>query len=198
LTYRSLITAGWLAMISAFVSIPLTYAAFQLDGRVDSTATGIQIFIQIGGVILFVAITLYLKRFLNARFRFHNTDKNIVLMIVANVVASVFAIMAICFSQLKETLEIAALGIVVFQGVVQMQFGYRLLTLPDNLDGMLKPFCYLNMATGVCIASVVLVIAGVVVSSISDLMLGTIFFHLAKLVREQDSSGTGTSSKVNQ
>lgn len=48
------------------------------------------------------------------------------------------------------------------------------------------------MATGVLIALIILIVVGVVVSSISDVMLGTIFFHMAKLAREPDSGGTDT------
>jgi hypothetical protein len=194
LTYRMLKTAGWLAMASAFASIPLTYFSFQLDGSADSGATGILVGIQLVGMILYVAIALFLRRLLNARFTFHDTDRSIDLMIVLNVAASVIAVVATCLSHVKEkeALEIAALAIVAFQGLVQVRFGVRLLRLQDSLDGMLKPFCYLNMATGICMASVVLMLVGVLVSSISDLMLGTIFFYIARLVRAPDSSGAGT------
>jgi hypothetical protein len=194
LTYRMLKTAGWLAMASAFASIPLTYFSFQLDGSADSGATGILVGIQLVGMILYVAIALFLRRLLNARFTFHDTDRSIDLMIVLNVAASVIAVVATCLPHVKEkeALEIAALAIVAFQGLVQVRFGVRLLRLQDSLDGMLKPFCYLNMATGICMASVVLMLVGVLVSSISDLMLGTIFFYIARLVRAPDSSGAGT------
>ena len=195
MNHRALITAGWLAMISAFVSIPLTYFSFRLDGKVDSLATGIQIAIQIAGALLFVAITLYLKKLLNTQFRFHDTDRNMDLMIVANVTASFVIVILLFFPHLKATLELAVLVVVVFQGLVQMNFGYRLLKLQDNLDGMLKPFCYLNMATGVLIASIIFIVVGVVVSAISDVMLGTIFFHLAKLVEVPDSGGTDTDQQ---
>jgi hypothetical protein len=40
------------------------------------------------------------------------------------------------------------------------------------------------MATGILIASVVLILVGVLVSAISDLMLGTIFFTIARQVKE--------------
>lgn len=191
MTRRTLKTAGWLAMVSAFASIPLTYASYQLDGGADPVTNAIQIGIQLVGMALFVAITLLCRRLLNARFGFHDADRSIDLMIMANVVSAIASVVALCFAPWKETLGVAALVIVVFQGIVQVRFGVRLLRLQDDLDGMLRPFCYLNMATGVCIASIVLIVVGVVVSAISDLMLGTIFFHLAKLEREPDSPGTG-------
>lgn len=190
-TCRALKTAGWLAMASAFASIPLTYASFRLDGGADPVTNAIQIAIQLVGMALFAAITLLFRRLLNARFGFHDADRSIDLMVMANVVASIASVVALCFPQWKEMLGGASLVIVVFQGIVQVRFGLRLLRLQDDLDGMLRPFCYLNVATGVCIASLVLIVVGVVVSAIADLMLGTIFFHIAKLEREPDSRGTG-------
>lgn len=194
MTYRMLKTAGWLAMASAFASIPLTYASFRLEGSGAPAADALQIAIQLAGAALFVAITLLLRRLLNARFSFHDTDRSIDLMIVANLVASGVAVALLLFPQLEETLELAPLVILLFQGMVQVRFGATLLRLQDSLDGMLRPFCYLNMATGACIASVVLVVAGVVLSAISDLMLGTIFFYMARLAREPDSRGSGTQA----
>lgn len=173
-------------MFSAFVSLPLVYYLFRLDASTDATANLIQIAIQTAGVALFVAITLYLKKLLNGQFRFHDANKYIDLMIMANVVASVLVIAAYSFTDLKETLSTAALVIEVLQGIIQVQFGLKLLKLQNNLGGMLKPFCIANIATGICIASVVLIIVGVVVSAISDLMLGTIFFHVSKSMKQPD------------
>ena len=191
MTRRTLKTAGWLAMASSCSSFPSSYASCQRDDGADPVTNAIQIGIQLVGMALFVAITLLCRRLLNARFGFHDADRSIDLMIMANVVAAIASVVALCFAPWKETLGVAALVIVVFQGIVQVRFGARLLRLQDDLDGMLRPFCYLNMATGVCIASIVLIVVGVVVSAISDLMLGTIFFHIAKLEREPDSPGTG-------
>ena len=183
MTHRTLTIAGWLTMISAFASIPMAYLAFKLEGQVDSTGTLILAIMQVAGTILFVAITLFLKRFLNRIFNFHDTDKSIDLMIMANVVAGAFVVGGMYISQIKETAGIAALVIMVFQGIVQLQFGYKLLKLQNSLGGLLKPFCYLNIATGLCIASIVLILVGVVVSAISDLMLATIFFNVAKQLK---------------
>ena len=183
MTHRALIIVGWLTMVSAFTSIPMAYLAFKLEGHTDPIGTLALATMQIAGTILFVAITLLLKRFLIRLFRFHDTDKSIDLMIMANIIAGVFVVAGMYIPQIKETTGIAALVIMVFQGIVQLQFGYKLLKLQHNLGGLLKPFCYLNMATGICVASIVLILVGVVVSAISDLMLATIFFNIAKQLK---------------
>jgi hypothetical protein len=184
LTYKALMTAGWLAMASAFVSLPLAFISFRLAGRVDATANLIQTAMQVVGTLLFVAIVLFLRKLLNTHFSFHDTDRNIDLMIKASVVAGALTVMSLFIAPLKDTLAIAVIIILVLQGLVQVQFGYRLLRLPNSLGGMLQPFCYVNMATGILIASVVLILVGVLVSAISDLMLGTIFFTIARQVKE--------------
>jgi len=193
LNQKTLTFAGWLTMASAFASIPMMFLAFKLEGQTDPTGTHILATMQIAGTLLFVAITIFLKRFLNRIFSFHDTDKNIDLMIMANVVAGIFVVAGMYIAQLKETAGVAALVIMVFQGIVQLQFGNRLLKLQNNLGGLLKPFCYFNMLTGVCVASIVLILVGVVASAISDLMLATIFFNASKQLKEAALSGPESS-----
>lgn len=191
MTYKSLVAAGWITMVSAFIALPLAYLTFKLEGKTDSTGPTVLALSQVFGTVLFVVITRYFKKLLNVHFAFFDTDRQIDLMIMANIGAGMLVLAGLFFTPLKETLGIAVMVILVFQGIVQIQFGYRLQKLQNNLGGMLKPFCYTNIATGICIASVVLIFVGVVVSAVSDLMLGTIFFSVAKLVREPDSNIMG-------
>lgn len=171
-------------MASAFLTLPLAYLSFKLEGRVDVYADEIQTFIQASGTLLFVTIVLYLKRFINSFFTFHDTDKNIDLMVMGSIVTGVLAISLYSFPTLKESLGTALIVVLVLLGIVQLQFGYRLLKLPNDLGGMLKPFCYANMATGMLLATVVLIPLSIPISALSDLMLGTIFFNMAKVVKE--------------
>jgi hypothetical protein len=135
---------------------------------------------------------MYVKRFLNNLFNFRNTDKNIDLMIITGIVAGVLSVAVLYVTPLKESIGYAGIGIVMVQGVVQAQFGYKLLKLPYDLGGMLKPFCYANIATGILLATIVLIPFGIVVSALSDLMLGTIFFKISACVRDVELKNTTT------
>lgn len=179
--------AGWLAMASAFLTLPIAYLSFCLEGVHNSYSDIIQTSIQTTGTLLFLAIILCLKRLLNAIFNFHGTDKNIDLMIIASIVTGMLSIGMFSFPALKESLQPAVIVILVALGIVQAQFGYRLLKLSNNLGGLLKPFCYANMATGIFLASVVLMPISIIVSALSDLMLGTIFFNISRLTRTNGS-----------
>jgi len=147
----------------------------------DSYADFIQTLIQTFGTLLFVAIVLYLKKFLNAAFDFYVTDRNIDLMVMASIGTGVLSIGVFSFPAFKEPLQSAVIVVLIAMGIVQAQFGFRLLKLPDNLGGLLKPFSYANMVTGIFLASVVLMPLSIIVSALSDLMLGTIFFNMATL-----------------
>ena len=63
---------------------------------------------------------------------------------------------------------------------MQIMFGVKLLQLSNDLKGLHKPYCYLNIITGICLATVVLLPVGILASAITDVMLGTIFFQAAK------------------
>jgi hypothetical protein len=186
MTASALKTAGLLAMTSAFLTLPSAYLSVWLEGGSYPYADGLQTLVQAVGTLLFLAIILNLKRFLNHFSQFHDTDKTIALMIMASMSAGAVVIGMFTFPALKESLGSVVLAILVFQGIVQAQFGYKLLSLPDDLGGMLKPFCYANLATGICLASVILIPLGILASAISDLMLGTIFLNRAKRLQEQE------------
>ncbi|HEY5974241.1 MAG TPA: hypothetical protein VIU41_05815 [Geobacteraceae bacterium] len=177
-------TAGWLAMISAIITLPLVYLSFRLEGQSDLTAQLLETTIQVLGIVIFVAVTILLKRFLNSTFNFHLTDRLIKLMIKANIVICVMAILSLYLKTLQESLSVFIVVMVVVLGIMQTMFGYQLRRLPNDLGGMLKPYCYLNMAIGITSASVVLVPVAVVLSAIADVMLGTIFFQAARRAAE--------------
>lgn len=179
-------------MASAFLTIPLEYVSSRLEVRTDLDAIMLQTIIQIFGTILFLAIMIYIKRFLNSIFNFHTADRNIDLMIITGIVAGVLSVASLYVTPLKESIGYAGIGILIAQGIVQVQFGYKLLKLPFDLGGMLKPFCFANIATGILLASIVLIPFGIVVSALSDLMLGTIFFKISACVRDVEMKNTIT------
>lgn len=172
-------------MTSAFFTLPLVYLSYKLEARNDFDATVIQTIIQTSSTFLFVTIIMYLKKLLNFQYNFHDTDRNIDIMVLTGAVTGIFSTVALYVPSLKESVEYAVIVILIVQGIVQLQFGYKLLKMPDDLGGMLKPFCYANMATGIFLASIELIPLGILASAISDLMLGTIFFSVSKLVADK-------------
>ena len=106
-------------------------------------------------------------------------------MVMGSIVTGILAISLYSFPAFKESLGYALIVVLVLLGIVQIEFGYKLLRLPNDLGGMLKPFCYANLATGILLATVVLVPLSIPVSALSDLMLGTIFFNMSLNIKKQ-------------
>lgn len=172
-------------MASAFLTLPLAYLSFNLEGRTTSYTEEIQTVILASGTLIFLAVFLYLKKFLNSRFSFHATDTTIALVVMLNMVTGTVALGIYSFPALKESLASLLIINQVVQGIVLIRFGFNLLKLPDNLGGMLNPFCYANIATGILAATVILIPLSMLASAISALMLGTIFFNTARRLSSQ-------------
>lgn len=187
MTSKDLKIAGSFAMASAFLTLPMTLYAFMLEGRSDLYANEILTFMQTAGTLIFVTIILYLKRLLNVFCHYHDTDQSIGLMVMASIVTGILTIGMFSFPTLKEGLGTAVIAALVVQGVVQIRFALTLRKLPVNLGGLLVPFCYANLATGILLASVILIPLSIPVSALSDLMLGTIFFNAAKRLSEREN-----------
>lgn len=180
MTPKQLKIAGAFAMASAFLTLPMTYYAFVLEGRSDPAADQILIFMQTAGTLIFVTITLAFKRLLNLCCNSHDHDNNLVMLVVAGTASGICAIGMFLFPAVKEPLSTVVMATLVLQGLVQVRFALALRHLADDLGGLLKPFCYANLATGILLASVILIPLSIPASALSDLMLGTIFFNTAK------------------
>ena len=65
-------------------------------------------------------------------------------------------------------------------GILDIMLGTRLLQIPGNLYGLLKPFSYILITSGVCFITVILSPVGYTAEAVSDGMLGIIFFRAAE------------------
>ena len=84
---------------------------------------------------------------------------------------------------LESAVGVFGIFMVMVLGILQIAFGVRLLRLPDDLGGLHKPYCYLNIVTGACLTSIILIPVGMLAGAVSDVMLGTIFFQIASTER---------------
>jgi hypothetical protein len=64
-------------------------------------------------------------------------------------------------------------------GILSIMFATRLLRLSGNLYGLLKPFSYTQIVSGICFITVFLSPVGIVAGAVADVMLGVIFFRAA-------------------
>jgi hypothetical protein len=175
-TTRKLRLAGFLAMTSAVLSIPLLLLSYHYY---ENDEPGYALFLtvtQLAGLCLFIYLNSFLKKFLNLRFTFHETDNYIDFLITIDVFLTLAGIGALFLPTLAVPLEQFSFLLILSFGVGQLLFGIKLFHVPDSLHGMLKPFCFFTILTGILIATIFLLPLASVTGALADVMLGTIFF----------------------
>jgi hypothetical protein len=171
-------------MSSAVLSIPFLLLSYYLSDSDIRYASYYQAAMQLVGLVLFTYLTWFLKKFLNTRHSFHDTDNYIDFLITSNLFVCIAAIAGQFLPTLADPLEWFSLLLIAAFGVAQILFGIKLFKLPDSLNGMLRPYCFITIITGLFISTVLLLPLGVVTGSITDIMLGTIFFQAAGKLEE--------------
>ncbi|NMC75320.1 MAG: hypothetical protein GYA56_13330 [Geobacteraceae bacterium] len=179
MTSKTLRTAGFLAMSSAVLSIPFLILSYYFAEGNTPLTPYFQGLMQMVGIALFTCLTWLLKKLLNMRHSFHDTDNYLDFLIATNLFAGCAVIGGLFLPTWTEALEWFSLLLIAAFGIVQILFGIKLLKLPDSLNGMLRPFCFMTITTGLFTSSVVFLPIGVVTGAIADVMLGTIFFQAA-------------------
>jgi hypothetical protein len=178
-TRTKLKAAGWLAMTSAVLAIPWLILTYLLAEKEGVAPKAVEAAMLVVGTALTVYLLVALQRLLHEKYGFHQADLPIRLLIKANVVSAAVSLLGLAFTQLESALGVFGIIMVVVVGILQIVFGIRLLRLPDTLRGLHRPFCYLNVVTGVCLVAFVLIPLGMVTGAVADVMLGTIFFQAA-------------------
>lgn len=189
LNEKSLNLAGWLSVVAAALYFPQIIIGLisELSADKSTTFLYLEALLNTGFIVIYVYIFVMLKRLLNEKAAFHDTDKYITFLVWTNVVITVISVIALPFPEAQEVVGAGIIYLMVPLGVIYVVFGIKLLNCEDNLFGYLKPFSYLTIATGIMTAVVVLVFFGFITAIISDIILALIFFKAANLMQTQGS-----------
>lgn len=172
--------AGVLAMFSAILTLPMFVLSMQLEGRHDEIARTMQIIMQGAGTAIFMAVTISLRCFLGRNCAFGRANAIILCLVLLNLVYGAASCAGILITGVEERLQAIVPALVILLGIAQAGLGMRLFALDNDLGGMKRPYCWLNIVTGICLASLLLIPVGVIVSAIADVMLATIFLREAR------------------
>jgi hypothetical protein len=178
-TTKHLRMAGFLAMTSAILGIPALLISYYLATTELQADALLLAAVQLLGLFLFTALTLSFKKLLNSRFLYHRADNYFDFLVATYLFYTAASISSLFLPSLQKPLDLFSMLLVCAIGVAQVLLGINLFQLPDSLYGMRKPYCLLNIITGVLVASIVLLPIGVIIGAIADVMLGTIFFQAA-------------------
>ena len=177
-TPQQLNLAGWLAVTSAVLQIPILLLSIMLE--VLETGFAVRLASSLLGAVsllLFVYIFVTLKALLGSRYDFHETDGLISALVVVNVVLVGLGLFSSVSEGATAAVGVLSLLALVPVGIVYIVFAIKLLRLQGDLYGMLKPLSYLSIATGFCFAVVVLLPIAIVTGVAVDIILAIIFFR---------------------
>jgi hypothetical protein len=179
MTKEKLHLAGWISITNAIFTVPAIAMSFYLESMEGTEARLAQAVLIVASLGLFVYILSSLKQLLNLRFRFHAVDLYISYLLWGNLSLSLFLFLALANKEFEWAVSILSIMAYVFFGILSILFAKRLLRLPYSLYGLLKPYCYITIVSGVCFATILLIPLGILTGAITDFILGIIFFRAA-------------------
>jgi len=180
ITKEQLNLAGWLSITNALFAIPSIAMSWFLDSMDGIGPVISQAILTIVSLGLFLYIISYLRKLLNIRFQFHGVDIYISLLIWGNVALAALSLFSLGSKGLEWVMNVLSVAAFIFFGILSIIFATRLLRLPGNLYGLLKPFSYAQIVCGICFITVFLSPVGVIAGSVADVILGVIFFRAAE------------------
>ncbi len=180
ITKGQLNLAGWLCIANALFAIPSIAMSWFLETIGDSGAKLSQAMLTVVGLGLFLYIISSLRKLLNFRFQFHEVDIYISLLIWGNVILAALSLLSLGSRELEKAMGVLSIMAFIFFGILSIMFATRLLRLPGNLYGLLKPFCYMNILSGICFLTIFLSPVGIIAGAVADVILGVIFFRAAE------------------
>jgi hypothetical protein len=180
--------AGWLAIGAAVLALPLMVLGFMVDVATRRGADLLPVFLLLFAsvTVIHTAMQVYafsrLRHLLNERFGFHAVDTLIIAIIattIALVSVSILSRVGLAAGVVGEELTPVFLGIIVLfslpLAVMGIIFAVKLLSLQDDLHGLLRPYAYTSIAAAICFATIILAPIGMIVAAVSTAILGTIF-----------------------
>jgi len=173
--------AGWLAIISAVLLIPEIGLAVILE-FVRSDLKVIIAPIHVANLLIGIYILYMFRKLLNRVFGFHKTDVIITILILIDIVSFIIGIVELGGSmfglELRADYDLSiSMSVLFVYSIVTIVFAATLLKLKDDLFGLLRPYAYMSIASGVCGATVILAPIGVVAAVVALAMQGMIFLR---------------------
>ena len=190
ITKKQLDLAGWFSITNALIAIPSLAMSWFLE-----TVKGIgprlsQAILTVVGLGLFLYVIYSFRRLLNGRFKFHEVDIYISLMIWGNVVLAVTSLLSLGTSKLESFMESLTVAALIVFGILSIMFATRLLRLAGDLYGLLKAFCYTTIMSGICLVTIFLLPVAILAGAVADVILGVIFFRAAEQISQDEILST--------
>jgi hypothetical protein len=173
--------AGWLAIISAILLIP-EIGLGVLVGFMESDLKVVVVLIPIANLIIGVYILYTFRRLLNQEFNFHSTDAIVTILILLNILSFILGVIELGYGMFvmdwgrNYDLTVVT-SVLVFYSIIAIVFAVMLLKMKEDLYGLLRPYAYVTITSGVCGSTVVLSPFGLLAAIVALVIQGMIFLR---------------------
>jgi len=181
--------AGYCAIISSLLSLPFLVVHLSCAAQVGQMTIIVPLNISLAVISAFCSLYAFyrFKCYLNEYYEFHDIDKIVMPLIILSVIgtlAGIFNSTVASFSQAGPGLRLLSLmtifAISITAGIIGIIFSIKLLSLPVELHGMLRPYVYISIAAAICFMLFFLGPIGVILGAVTDFMLGMILLKPAE------------------
>ena len=186
--------AGWLAILSALITIPKVFISVITDAQQNSDLIVATLLLDVLMAALWVYVFLVFIKLLNSRFGVDNLDTILAMLIWFTVFSTASGFAYYFLPAYKSPIVQVSMLLSVLFGVLTIILGAKLLKINDNPYGLFRPLAYALIVTGVAYATVVLSPVGLIAGIIVDILLARIFFRAAKSISGSNRAGQGESN----
>jgi hypothetical protein len=173
---------GWLSIISGILLIPEIVLAVAL-GFVSFTIYAFVTPLHVFNLVITTFVLFMFRGLLNHQFNFHRADILITLLIILNIIFFIMGILELATytrelnSGAESLLPIVDKVLYITFGLLTITFGVVLLKLRDDLFGLLRPYVFATIGSGVCGATLILAPVGKLAAAVAYVTLGMIFLR---------------------
>lgn len=179
--------AGWLAMVNAFLTIPWIIMTIFLTEKAGLWPRLADAAMQLASAAIFIYTIITLRSILHRNYSFHDTDRLIEWMVKANLLVTTVSLIGNVSTSFASAAGTVAVILIVPLGVIQLFFGLKLQQLQTESSPLFRPYSYLNIATGFCLATIIMIPLAIVVGAIADIMLATILLQAGSSIPREIS-----------
>jgi len=173
---------GWLSIISGILLIPEIVLAAAL-GFVSFDVYAFVTPLHVFNLAITTFVLFMFRSLLNNQFDFHRADILITLLIIFNIIFFIMGILELATytrelnPDAEPLLSIVDKVLYITFGLLTITFGVVLHKLRDDLFGLLKPYAFATIGSGVCGATLILAPVGKLAAAVAYVTLGMIFLR---------------------
>ncbi len=170
--------AGWLSVFYAIISIPIFLLSMGSEATGSESLKAVGLATQVVSTIIWIYLLFAFMNFMQTRFNLLSLGKYVYLMVGLQIVLVGWLFFHTPRLDAPEisTLTIAYFSLIVPYGIVVALFGKKLFSVKVPYP-YLRAFTWTIFISGLCIASIVLILVAAIVGIVSDVLLALVFFN---------------------